>query len=304
MDILADVLSATKLRGTVAASVSAAAPWGIDFPPLPFAAFHYVLAGGCWLRRPGDRPLPLSTGDLALLPVGTGHVIASDPSGPTASFTELTGNRPDTLIAVVDISGPGPRTHLLCGGYHFDGHSTHPMLRLPPEIVLRDVPNTHPSVAETLAMMQTEIAQPSPGSVTVVDRLVDVLFVHTMRAATTSATLLAGLHDDTTAAAVSLIHQQPAHPWTVALLAANVGVSRATLARHFARTVGEPPLAYLTRWRMEIAARRLRQTSDPLSRVAEAVGYTSEFALSRAFKRHHGLTPREYRVSTHGNRRG
>ncbi|MDZ7885080.1 MAG: AraC family transcriptional regulator [Mycobacterium sp.] len=302
MDILADVLAATKLRGTVAASVTAAAPWGVDFPPLPFAAFHHVLAGDCWLRRPGEGPLPLSSGDLVLLPVGTGHVIAGDPSGPTKSFTELSNSRPDAALAIIDIAGPGPRSQLLCGGYHFDGHRTHPMLRLPPEIILRDVPTAHPSIAATLAMMQTEISHPRPGSVTVVDRLVDVLFVHTLRAATTSATLLAGLHDHTTAAAVRLIHQQPAYPWTVGLLADRVGVSRATLSRHFARAVGEPPLAYLTRWRMEVAARRLCQTSDPLSRIAEAVGYTSEFALSRAFKRHHGVTPRDFRNSATSTR--
>ena len=299
------MLSATKVGGTVAAAVCADAPWGIDFPQLPLAGFHYVCEGSCWLRPYGADPIPLTAGDLVLLSAGAGHVMASDPSGPTLGFHELARNFGGSPAVVVELSGSGPRTRLVCGGYRLDAHSAHPMLRLPPLLWLKAARQRR-DLSQTLQMLSTELTTQQPGTLTIVDRLVDVLFVQILRAWADGGdcdtplgghTGLAALRDPVTAAAVSLIHQYPGQAWSVSTLAREVGVSRATLSRRFTQLVGQPPSAYLTRWRLEITARQLRQTSHSIANIANSVGYTSEFALSRAFTRHRRITPSRYRAA-------
>lgn len=305
MDVLADVLSATKIGGTVTARVYAAGPWGIEFPHLASAVFHHIAQGSCWLRRPGAEPLALAAGDLVLLPAGSGHAMASDPTGPTVRFEDVTRAHRSGPGARIDFPGPGPDTRVVCGGYRFDTHASHPLLTLPPVLLLRADPSARRhDLTETLRMLTAELADPAPGSQTITERLVDVLFVHILRqwAASRDApdhgtTWWAALRDPEVAAAISLIHEEPGRTWTVDTLAREVGVSRATLSRRFTRLVGEPPLAYLTRWRLEIAARRLRETSDSVTRIANTVGYTSEFAFSRAFTRHRGTPPTRYRAT-------
>lgn len=304
MDVLADVLSATKLGGTVTADVRAAAPWGIAFPDLPTASFHHVVEGTCWLRRPGAEPVALASGDLVLLAVGTGHVLAGGPTGPAIAFDDLAARSHQVPGVRVDLAGTGPQARLICGGYHVDAHASHPMLALPPLLLLRsdsDSAPWPPGLSQTLAMLASELADPTPGTQTIADRLVDVLFVHILRwwaarePPEDGQAWLAALRDPQIAAAVTAMHRDPHLPWTVDTLADHVGVSRATLSRRFTSLIGEPPLAYLTRWRLEVAARRLRETTEPVAGVAAAVGYTSEFAFSRAFKRHRGLPPIRYR---------
>jgi AraC-like DNA-binding protein len=307
VDVLADVLSATKLGGTVTADVRAAGPWGIAFPDLPTASFHHVVEGSCWLRRPGAEPVPLSSGDLVLLAAGTGHALAGAPAGPTTAFDQLAAREshgPGVRGGSVrlDLPGPGPHARLICGGYHVDGDVSHPLLSLPPLLLLRcDAAPWPGGLSQTLAMLATELADPTPGTATIADRLVDVLFVHILRCWAAredtegGRVWLAALADPPIAAAVTAIHRAPQLPWTVDALADQAGVSRATLSRRFTRLVGQPPLTYLTAWRMQIAARRLRETSEPVSGIATAVGYTSEFAFSRVFKRHRGLPPSRYR---------
>ncbi|WP_257584227.1 AraC family transcriptional regulator [Streptomyces sp. TLI_146] len=185
-------------------------------------------------------------------------------------------------------------------------HASHPLLALPPVLLLRADPSARRhDLTETLRMMTAELADPAPGSQTITDRLVDVLFVHILRewaalrdtSNDDGAAWWTALRDPEVAAAVSLIHEEPGRAWTVDKLAREVGVSRATLSRRFTRLVGEPPLAYLTRWRLEIAARRLRETNDSVTRIANTVGYTSEFAFSRTFTRHRGTPPTHYRAT-------
>ncbi|SOB88497.1 AraC family transcriptional regulator [Streptomyces sp. 1331.2] len=317
MDVLADVLSATKIGGTVTARVRAAGPWGIEFPHLPSAVFHHVTQGSCWLRRPGAEPLPLTAGDLVLLPAGTGHVMAGDPTAPAVRFEDVTRaprsgpgepggpGGPGGPGTPIDFPGTGPQTRVVCGGYRFDTHASHPLLALPPVLLLPADPSARRhDLTETLRMLTAELADPAPGSQTITDRLVDVLFVHILRqwaalpgSPDHGAAWWAALRDPEVAAAISLIHEEPGRTWTVESLAREVGVSRATLSRRFTRLVGEPPLAYLTRWRLEIAARRLRETSESVTRIANTVGYTSEFAFSRAFTRHRGTPPTRYRAT-------
>lgn len=306
MDVLADVLAATKIGGVLTSHVVADAPWGFRLDEVPFAAFHAVVRGVCWLRLPGAEPLQLVAGDIALLPMGSGHALSSDPAGPLTRYEDILESIGATGPgAYVRLPGGGPRTRLLCGAYPYDRSVAHPLLTtLPPLLHLpAEQSQAHGGLSATLAMLAAEVDSGLPGAQTVIDRLVDVLFVHIVRAwldshAEQRASWLVALRDPQIATAISRLHADPARPWTVADLAAEIGVSRATLSRRFTALVGEPPLAYLSRWRMELAARRLRDTGESAAVIARSVGYSSEFAFSRAFSRSRGLPPGQYRVSS------
>jgi len=303
MDVLADVLSAARMGGVVTAHVRADAPWGFRLHRTPFAAFHAVAQGTCWLRLPKTAPHQLLPGDVTLLPSGTGHIMASSPTGAVMPYEEVAAKHAVPGGADVDIPGPGASTRLICGAYPFDAEVASPLMSLLPPVihVPADVSESRPGLQATLRMLSAELAEQAPGSQAIVDRLVDILFVHVLRAWLDSGepeqgSWLAALRDPLVAAAISRMHAEPAHPWTVAELASAVGLSRATFARRFAELVGRPPLEYLTGWRLDVAARRLRDTNESVAHVAHAVGYSSEYAFSRAFLRQRGSSPSHYRA--------
>jgi AraC-like DNA-binding protein len=267
----------------------------------PTAAFHVVIAGSCWLRRHGEQPLHLGTGDVVLLPTGGGHALSSHADSPLVPYDDVRA-APGEPVATVDLNGPGPVARVICGAYHYDAHAAHPLMNLlPPILHLAAGPSvSRGPVEDTVHMLAMEITSQRPGARTVVDRLVDVLLVHIVREwlalhPDTARSWLTALDDPQVGKAVMLIHQQPGQEWTVDTLANQVGVSRATLARRFTALVGEPPMTYLTRWRLELAARRLRDTDEPLPTIATQVGYSTEFAFSRAFTRDRGTPPARYR---------
>jgi AraC-like DNA-binding protein len=298
MDVLTDVLAATKIGGTLLARLNASAPWGIQMADVPIAAFHAVSQGVCWLRTRDAEPLQLVAGDITLIPTGIGHALSSHPTGPLLSYEQFD----ETQTGEIVIPGPGPNTRVICGGYRYSSHVRHPLLTLLPPVLHLPAEQSasRRNLNDTLRMLAGEITEGGPGSQTVVDRLVDVLLVHILRQWISShddagASWLRGLRDPVIAKTITLMHEQPAHPWSLDELALRSGVSRATLSRRFTALVGEPPLTYLTRWRMELAARNLREARDPLSAIARSVGYTSEFAFSRAFTRARGESPTQHR---------
>lgn len=305
MDVLTDVLHAAQLGGTITATVTAAAPWGFQMHATPFAAFHTLTQGTCWLRRPGTPPLQLSVGDVTLLPSGAGHVLSSSPTGPAQPYDELVATLPDRHRHTIRLEGSGATTRIICGAYPYDRTIAHPLLARLPDVIHipADQAERDTRIGETLRAITVEIADDAPGATMVVDRLVDVLFIQILRVwsrrrGDDGASWLLALRDPETAAALSAIHEHPDRPWTVESLARHVGLSRTTLARRFTALVGEPPLSYLTRWRLELAARQLRETDQAIPAIARRVGYTSEFAFSRAFRRARGLPPSRYRANT------
>lgn len=311
MDVLADVLSAARVGGVVTAHVRAEAPWGFRLHQTAFAAFHVVAQGTCWLRLPKTPPRQLLPGDVTLLPSGTGHIMASSPTGPVVPYDEVAAACAIPGGRDIDIPGPGLATRLICGAYPLDAEITSPLMSLlPPLLHLpAEVSEFRPGLQATLRMLSAELAEPGPGSQTIIDRLVDVLFVHVLRAWLDSGepeqgSWLTALRDPLVAGAISHMHASPARPWTVAELASAVGLSRATFARRFSDLVGRPPLDYLTGWRLDLAARRLRDTDESVAHVAHAVGYTSEFAFSRAFLRQRGTSPSRYRAASRRGRDG
>ncbi len=308
MDVLSDLLSRARARGAVFSHATLHAPWGLAFgDELPLGV-HAVVRGEAWLRtRAGE--VRLSAGDVALVPrsrTGEGHALAHAAGAATVPLADAlpamaVAGRPRRFRH----EGGGPASEVMCGAYAFDGDLCDTLLSaLPPAAVVR-AGDGGPGLRGTLNLLADELASDGPGHQTVLDRLLDLILVHALRAHLADpAAARPGWHraldDPPVAAALARLHEDPARAWTVASLAAEAGLSRAAFARRFAAAVGEPPLAYLTRWRMRLAEELLRQPGMTLAGIAQAVGYTSEFAFSAAFKRERGLAPAARRREARG----
>ncbi|MGI5152046.1 AraC family transcriptional regulator [Plantactinospora sp. CA-294935] len=319
MDVLSDAVTAVRTGRPHSARVRRPAPFGQRFPAVDGAGFHVVVQGSCWLYPPDGAPLRLGVGDVAFLPRGAAHALADSPSTPlvettaarsTATSTEPGGgarerpggqgvNRPGRQAT----DGTGAETVMLCGAYLLDGSRSHPLLHDLPEVIhLPARIARHPGLHATVELLGAELLQPRPGGDAMLPALLDVLLLQILRAwfderaADGAATgWAAALRDPGVAAALRAIHGDPGRQWTVGELAGRAALSRAAFARRFSALVGQPPLAYLTWWRMTLAARLLRDGDAPLATVARQVGYTSEFAFAHAFKREYGSAPGGFR---------
>jgi AraC-like DNA-binding protein len=224
--------------------------------------------------------------------------LADDPSTP---LREIDPDAPAGLPEPTD--GQRPSTVLLCGAYLLDRVRPHPLLtELPDVIHLPARIGRQPELRTAVELLGAELDAPRQGSTAVVTALLDMLLLYTLRAwlderahDEPAAGWAAALHDPGITAALQAVHADPGYPWTVRELAGRAGLSRAAFSRRFAALVGRPPLTYLTWWRMVVAARLLREGNAPLAVVAQRIGYTSEFAFAKAFKREYGLAPGRYR---------
>ena len=303
MDALASVLAVAGVRGAVAATLAACEPWGLTMNEVPGAAFHAVTEGTACLCVPGREPIRLMPGDVVLLPTGIAHVLASAPDARTRAFDHRAAEHALTAGAELRVGAGAPRTRVLCASYQQDPAVTLPVLTLLPEVL--HIPAGHASVSldTTVRLLAQEIARPRPGADAVLNRIVDILFVQLLRtwledgpSPGRAASWLGALTDPVAGPALAALHADPGRPWTVGSLAAVAGVSTATLSRRFLRSVGDSPAAYLTRWRMDLAAQRLRDTDDTVGAIARSLGYTSEYAFNRAFTRARRTPPGRYRT--------
>ncbi len=302
MDVLADVLSVTRLGASVIAHAELVPPWGLEVDPMAEAAVHVVLRGACWLRIAGrSKPVALGAGDVVLIRAGVGHSLCDDLATKPGPYREVLDAMPRRLAR---LSGARAErtTVVLCAKYLFQHRGPHPLISLLPPFV--HLPSTeahrHEQLQLVLQLLQREALDAGSGSELVVPRLVDSLLVFVVRAWLKAQPIGAGgwfgaLREPAIAKALSLMHETPAAPWSVESLAQRVAQSRATFARRFTALVGEPPLAYLTRWRMCLAAKLLSESEVALDEVASRVGYESAAALSKAFRRSHGVPPGEFR---------
>ncbi|QGV78048.1 AraC family transcriptional regulator [Streptomyces ficellus] len=305
MDILTEVLASMRTGRPVSVRTTGRVPFGLRLPPVAGAGFHVVLSGTCWLVPLEDAApqpsLPLGPGDVVFLRDGRGHILADHPATP-AEVERESQFSPGSPLGTVTVGGDGARTDLLCGNYHLDQARPHPLVRQLPEIIhLPANPVRHPDLASAIRLLRAELEQPRPGSAGIVPALIDSLLLYILRAwleqGRTAQThgWAAALGDTGVAPVLAAIHAKPDAPWTVESLAAHAGLSRAAFARRFNDLVGEPPMAYVTRWRMTTAARLLRESEAPLSTVAARTGYGSEYAFAKAFKREYGQAPGGYR---------
>ncbi|MBL7502051.1 AraC family transcriptional regulator [Frankia sp. CNm7] len=303
MDILSDMLAVSGVRGVLGARIEAGDDWGWWAAPSAGAAFHAVTAGTAWLARFGEPPRQLLPGDVLLLPRGAAHALGSDP----AAVARAAAGRPDGY----EQAGPGTvrigagpvRTHVLCAHYEHDPVASSQPFALLPAVVHIDGRAGGPGLEATVRLLGHELAQAEQVATSVVlDRLVDILLVQLLRAWLAGEppgarpSVFGALRDPLVGAAVAALHRDPARAWTTEALAREIAVSRATLTRRFRTVTGDTPGAYLTRWRLDLAARRLRDGDDSLETIAHSVGYTSVYAFSRAFSRARATPPGRYRA--------
>ncbi|MBW1598392.1 AraC family transcriptional regulator [Streptomyces sp. JJ38] len=311
MDILTEALGSMRTGSPAAVRTMGHAPWGLRLPPVIGAGFHVVLSGACWLvpvhgPRRSDA-IRLDTGDVVFLRDGRAHILADQPGTPPQDEQDCRFT-PGSPLGTVTVGGEGPRTSLLCGSYHLDQARPHPLVRQLPELVhLSTADGGHADLAAAVGLLRAELDRSRIGAAGIVPALIDSLLLYILRAwyegqpPESAEGWTAALRDAAIAPALAALHADPAAAWTVEELAARVGLSRAGFARRFTALVGEPPMAYLTRWRMTRAAQLLRESPAPLSTIAARIGYGSEYAFAKAFKREHGQPPGAYRRAARGS---
>lgn len=302
MDVLSDILTSIHLSGGVRFRCELSAPWGMAMKAAPSAEFHVIVRGSCWLRIPGRRqPIPLQSGDLVAFLHGGAHRLGDAPESDARPAEEMVAGQDLRHYGPLIHGGGGLPASILCGYFEFDRDSLHPLVAaLPPFIHLRGTDSAEFTWLQTaLHFMIHETKAARPGADAVVNRLAGVLFVQMVRAyieqAKSPPAILAAIADKQIGAALALMHQAPQHAWTLETLARGAGMSRSALAARFLKLVGETPMQYLTTWRMQLARSLLGETNLSTAAIAERVGYLSEAAFSRAFKKAVGKGPGAYR---------
>jgi AraC-like DNA-binding protein len=300
-DVLTDVMEQVRLEGTVYFSADLHAPWGISIVRSGRAPFYAVTAGGCELQVGKRAARRVEAGDFLLLPNAAPHVVRSDRDALVVPFETWLQSHPMDRRGATRHAGPGAATRVIGGFFSVDPLRINPLFgALPALIHLRGAdPRVRRLLAPTLRLVEAEIAAGALGARTVLRRLADVLFIQAVRLHAESehvaAGWLRGLADPRVGRALMLLHERYAEPWTLDSLAREVGTSRTLLAVRFRELVGEPPMAYLTRWRITRAANLLHGARLPLARVAEQVGYQSDAVFSKAFRRVTGQPPGGWR---------
>jgi AraC-like DNA-binding protein len=299
MDVLSDVLTAMRTGRPSAARSVSQAPWGVRFRRGTAAGCHVVLSGSCWLISEHGEPLPLGVGDVLFTPHGDGYALVDRPGTPTVDFEPEPDD--ETPLDEMHIDGGGAVTELLCASYLFDPARPHPLLAdLPPVIHVPARVGQHPSLRSAVELLGDELRDPRAGTDAALPALIDMLLLYVLRAwldeqPEDAAGWATALRDPAITTALRQMHRHPEKPWTVEDLAAVAGLSRAAFAKRFTTIVGQPPLGYLTWWRMTTAARMLRESDAPLRAIASRCGYASEYAFGKAFKRSYGVAPGQYR---------
>ncbi|CAN5304190.1 AraC family transcriptional regulator [soil metagenome] len=303
-DPLSEVLQSIRINGKVYSPCQFSAPWGLSASGCSGHALFYIVSRGSALLEVEDSPaITLTGGDLVLLPQGTSHTLRDAPGSPVVAIETL-----------VDFENPGPITFgggglkstMVAGCFTFEFSANHPFIdSLPPvmHLTAEDV-ETEPWLNSTFQFLLHEASQPRQGSSLVISRLTDLLFIQIMRThiqrikdCPASNGWLKALADPQISQAIRLMHKQPDAPWTVAALADKVGMSRSAFAQKFSQYTKTTPVDYLTFWRMEKAKETLNATNKGLAEISQSVGYQSEAAFSKAFRRVVGTSPGAFRHS-------
>jgi AraC-like DNA-binding protein len=259
-----------------------------------------VSRGNCWLSVGGiPDALPLTGGDCFLLAPGSTYALRDDPRTHARSFCEAA---PTKESNVVHYGGGGAPTTIVSGWFRFGQMSVKPLRRLLPELILIRADQARTlALHTTLQLLASEMSEPAPGTEVMVNRLADILFIQCVRAHIASESencksgWLRAIFDLKIGAALKAMHEKVENRWTVETLAAAAGMSRSAFALRFRELLGETPLEYLTNWRMYKATGLLEEDDKKLFEVAKSVGYDSDAAFSKAFKRVLGMAPREFR---------
>jgi AraC-like DNA-binding protein len=298
-DPLGEALHFLRMSAVMYCRSEFTAPWALALPAFEDCLmFHVVTAGRCRLEVEGCDDRVLQPGDFALVPHGAGHRLTSEAGVPAAKLFDLPRKPVSDRYEILRHGGGGAPTTVICGAVRFDHPSAHRLVPLLPKVISVDAWSSPELewIQSTLRLMAVEARELRPGGETVITRLADILVIQAIRSwiandPDAQKGWLGALQDAQIGRAIALVHREPAHPWTVESLASEVAMSRSAFAARFTELVGEPAMHYVTRWRMHLALAWLKEEDAPLSAMASRLGYESEAAFSRAFKRFLGFPP-------------
>src|SRR5262245_14749667 len=313
MDALSDLLRVVKLSGGVFLEGTFSAPWCVAAKvgpddcrlvmaePARIIAFHYVIGGRLLLQVAGESPVELRSGAMILLPRNDAHTLSSEPGLKAVSGDKLVQSDTDGGLARIQYGGGGEVAHIICGFVGTDAQH-HPLIDALPSTLVIDLYGKPACdwISSSFRRAANELATVRAGSAIVLAKLSELMFVEAVRSYLETLPedrrgWLAGLRDPAVGRALALLHTQLARAWTAEELAREVFLSRSAFADRFTALIGVPPIKYLTTWRMQVAAQRLRETHRSIAQIAADVGYESEAAFARAFKREFSTSPGKWR---------
>jgi AraC family transcriptional activator of mtrCDE len=299
MDGLSAILDQIKLKSAVYFNSAFSPSWGMDVPTGPFGQFHIVVEGACCFKCHSQETTELHAGDILIFPNGTSHWLAH-----TAKSIKVNGQ--EVVSSVQEghsmFAGDESATRLICGHFEFDRTVNHPFLTSLPDLIhIKDIDSEKFSWILNIAnLLISETDDKGTGSTEIVERLAEALFISALRyyiSLNNDLPFLAALYDQKISAALQQMHSYPEKDWSLDNLSLEAGMSRTSFANHFRNKVGQTPMYYLTQWRMIIAQRILKESVESIASIAVKVGYGSEIAFSRAFKKVVSKTPGKFRRS-------
>lgn len=314
LDALSDVFRAVHLSGAIFFDIRASLPWVAETPAGPaivdamfpgsdhLICYHVIVQGSCWVCLEGEAPMRLTSGDIVLLPHGDTHVLASAPDlrrTPDMSLYRLPRDGQLPVHIAMGNAG-GAAAQIVCGFLGCDARPYNPLLSALPRLIrVSDQPGGTLSAYVQFALAESK--EPRIGGQQVLNHLSELMFIDVVRRhlevlGPDQTNWLAGLRDPFVGRALSALHRDPARSWTIEVLARKVGLSRSALAERFSQFVGQPPMQYLANWRMQLAANQLRGGAESIAVIANRVGYDSEAAFSRAFRKVVGTPPGQWRI--------
>ena len=311
-DPLGEALHFLRMNGAYYCRSELTAPWGLTLPPMPgYLWFHVVTSGRLWLETGEEEQGWIQLGDLALVPHGEGHVLRSEPGAPAPGILDLEREPVSDRYEILRHGEGGAPTGLICGAVRFEHPAAANLIEiLPPTIHIEAASSPRLEWMQSiLRLMASEAGELRPGGEAVITRLGDIVVIQAIRAWIESDPAaqtgwLGALQDPQIGRAISMIHRDPARSWTVASLAHELAMSRSAFAARFTELVGEPVMSYVARWRMQVAVAALKDEGATVGQLADRLGYRSEAAFGRAFKRVVGVSPGALRRSAGVQDRG
>ena len=295
-DVLGDVLDTLRFRGSIFFRSELAAPWGMSLDLTSIPRFHIALSGDCFVGDDDHDAVKIEEMGIVMLPTGGSHWIADQPGRKLVS-SQLAGEACELgnpLFQLGEITN-----RLMCGIVHYDQESPHPLLDSLPDIMQFPKFDSSQPIWSTVTLIDAEMRRAEGQGGTIVDRLTEVLFLQLLNyyaeQGDNAAGFLAALRDRRVQRALTLIHQEPAFDWSLSSLGDQIGMSRATLVRHFKDAIGVAPMTYIANWRIMKAYNLIKYSSTPLEQIAESVGFGSSRTLNKSFQRHYDCTPNQLR---------
>jgi AraC-like DNA-binding protein len=322
MDALSEALSSVRMTGAIFADAICTAPWGLAVPAMePIAhvlapgtervvGYHLVIEGRALVGLDGIADVPVTAGDIVIVPHGDPHSITNGAPSELIDSGALDRWLAGDVRPMRIGTGGGEVTRLVCGYFGCERHAARLFLAGLPSIITINIRCNAADqwLESSIRHLRDEATSGRPGRAVLLSKMAEALFIEALRRyieqlPPEASGWLAGARDPVVGGVLALLHRQPSHRWTVAELAVRVGACRSVIADRFAQFLGEPPLTYLARWRLQLAARLLQTTRNTILHVAMEVGYESEAAFNRAFKREFGLPPAQYRRTLAGGAR-